>query len=130
MSHSDINNSNDPKDLRLDYTNQIMYWRDPSTSSIESAFVNGTKTATVLSQLSVSSSSFDILEDQLYYKIYNNIISTTPLTDGKCVHQLFYDSNTCYNNIRLNIFSDSLQKPGKKNLIHVNVANFHFHRTK
>ena len=114
MSHSDINNSNDTKDLRLDYTNQIIYWRDLSTSSIESAFVNGTKTATVLSQLSVNSSSFGILEDQIYLLYYeiNDIILTTPLIDGTCGHQLFYESYTCYSNIRLNIFSDLLQKPG------------------
>ena len=114
MSHSDNNNYNDPKDLRLDYTNQIMYWWDPSTSSIESAFVNGTKTTTALSQLSVSEPSFGILEDQLYYRnhSYNDIILTIPLTDGKCGHQLFYDSYTCYNIIRLNIFSDSLQNTG------------------
>ena len=101
----------DPKDLRLDYTNQSLFWFDPTTYSIESSYVNGTKTATALSQLSVYAPSFAVFENQLYWSYSYDSIYTTPLTDGRCDHSLFYDQYTCYY-IRLNIFSDSIQKIG------------------
>ena len=103
----------DPKDLRLDYTNQILFWLDPITHSVESSYVNGTKTATALSQLSVYAHSFAVFENQLfwsntsYYSIY-----TTPLTDGGCNHQLFLDQYILCYYIKLNIFGDSMQKIG------------------
>ena len=101
----------DPKDLRLDYTNQILFWFDPTTYSIESSYVNGTKTATTLSQLSVRAHSFAVFENQLYWSNAYYSIYTTPLTDGRCDHRLFYAQNTCYY-IKLNILSDSIQKLG------------------
>ena len=99
-----------PIELRLDYTNQMMYWWDSSTNSIENSLVNGTKITTVTSQID-HPRSFGIFENQMYWNDRGVIVITSLTNDDTCDHRFLYGTYAC-RYIRLTIVSDSMQKTG------------------
>ena len=112
-NYSTANPNSYPIELRLDYTNQMMYWWDSSTNSIESSFVNGTKISTVISQIRLYfPQSFAIFENQIYWRDYDEIVIASLTDNETCDHRFLYGTYGCPYNMKLAIVSDSMQKTG------------------